>query len=221
VEPWSEAERLAREKDVIGFFISGHPLERYREEAALFGTRTTATLGMWSEHQVTAAVVVTAVKRQISRKTGAEYARLTLEDFHGTAEALVFPEAWSKLSPVITPDAVLLLTGGYSPRDRGEDRAPFIVEGAQPLAGLRQAGAVGVALNWTAGSGPDLDAARAATALCNAHPGAAPVFVEWSDGNGTQARLRSRRLRVELEDDLLRGLREVLGSERVRLVKAR
>jgi DNA polymerase-3 subunit alpha len=221
VGPWSEAERLAREKEVIGFFISGHPLERFREEVALFGSRTTATLSMWSEHQVSTAVVVTAVKRQISRKSGAEYARLTLEDFHGTAEALVFPEAWSKLSHVIISDAVLLLTGGYSSRDRGEDRAPFIVEGAQPLAALRQAGAVGLALNWTAGGGPDRDAARAATALCSAHPGPAPVFVEWSDGNGTQARLRSRRLRVELEEDLLRSLREVLGPERVRLVKAR
>jgi DNA polymerase-3 subunit alpha len=221
VEPWSEAERLAREKEVIGFFISGHPLERYREEVALFGTRTTATLGTWGEHQVTAVVVVTAVKRQISRKSGAEYARLTLEDFHGTAEALVFPEAWAKLSQIVIPDAVLLLTGGYSPRDRGEERAPFIIESAQPLAGLRQTGAVGLSLKWSYGEGPDRDSARAATALCTAHPGPAPLFVEWSDGNGTQARLRSRRLRVELEEDLLRGLRELLGPERVRLVRAR
>ena len=51
-----------------------------------------------------------------------------LEDFHGTAEAIVFPEAWAKLNQAILPDAALLLTGGYSDRDRGEDRAPFIVE---------------------------------------------------------------------------------------------
>jgi len=51
VPPWTEAERLAREKEVIGFFISGHPLERYRHEALLFGSRTTATLHEWSEHR--------------------------------------------------------------------------------------------------------------------------------------------------------------------------
>jgi DNA polymerase-3 subunit alpha len=221
VEPWSEAERLAREKEVIGFFISGHPLERYREEVALFGSRTTATLATWSDHQVAAVVVVTAVKRQISRKSGAEYARLTVEDFHGTAEALVFPEAWAKLSQIIRPDAVLLLTGGYSPRDRGEERAPFIVEGAQPVASMRETGFVGLALSWSRGQGPDRETARAAAALCTAHHGPAPVFVEWSDGNGSQARLRSRRVRVELEEDLLRGLRELLGPERVRLVRAR
>src|SRR2546421_2332457 len=47
--------------------------------------------------RVRIGAVATVVKRQISKKTGAEYARLTLEDFHGTAEALVFPEAWAKL----------------------------------------------------------------------------------------------------------------------------
>src|SRR5437867_12661529 len=145
---------------------------------------------MWSPQKVTIAAVVTVVKRQISRKSGAEYARLTLEDFHGTAEALVFPEAWARLSSTITPDSVLLLSGGYSPRDRGEDRAPFIVESAQPLADLPVSGAVGVALSWSAGVGPDADSTRAALALCTAHPDPAPVLLEWSDRNGHQARLR-------------------------------
>jgi DNA polymerase-3 subunit alpha len=221
VPPWTEGERLAREKDVIGFFISGHPLERFRDEVTLFGTRTTATLGQWSDHQVTAAAVVTGVKRQISKKSGAEYARLILEDFHGTAEALVFPDAWSKLSEVIVPDAVLLLTGSYSPRDRGEEHAPFIVDEAVPLAELRERGAVGLELTWRVGGGPDPEAARAAVALCAAHPGPSPVFVAWSDGNGTTARLRARRLRVGLDETLVHALRDMLGTEHVRLTKAR
>jgi len=219
--PWTEAERLAREKEVVGFFISGHPLERYRDEVTLFGARTTATLGTWSEHQITAAVIVTGVKRQISKKSGAEYARLTLEDFHGTAEALVFPDAWSRLSRVIVPDAALLMTGSHSPRDRGEERAPFIVEDAVPLAGLRAQGQVGLELNWRPGGGPDRDAARAVAALCAAHPGPAPVLVAWGDGNGSTARLRARRFRVDLADELLDALRKLLGPERVRLTRAR
>jgi DNA polymerase III subunit alpha len=221
VPPWSEGERLAKEKEVVGFFISGHPLERFREEVTLLGTRTTATLGQWSEHQVAAAVVVTGVKRQISKKTGAEYARLLLEDFHGTAEALVFPEAWSKLSRVIVADAALLLTGGYSPRDRGEEHAPFIVEDAAPLDALRTQGAIGIELSWRLGDAPDPGAVRAAVALCAAHPGPAPVFVAWSDGNGSAARLRARRLRVAVDDELLTALRDVLGTGRVQLTKAR
>jgi len=217
VSPWTERERLTREKAVLGFFISGHPLANYRAEVELFGTRTTATLGTWSEQKVRVAAVVTVVKRQISKKTGAEYARLTLEDFHGTAEALVFPEAWAKLNEVIEPDRALLLSGSYSARDRGEEEAPFIVEQVRTLDDLRIAGSVAVALCWSSTSPPDPEAARAAAALCAAHPGQAPLFVEWGDGNGSTERLRSRTLKVDAADDLLAALRSLLGSEHVRL----
>src|SRR6266581_1046924 len=246
VAPWSEHDRLTREKAVLGFFISGHPLARYRVEVELFGTRTTATLGQWSDQRVRIGAVVTVVKRQISKKTGAEYARLTLEDFHGTAEALVFPESWAKLNDVIRPDGALLLTGGYSARDRDEEQAPFIVDSAQPLAELKASGAIGVALAWSPAAPPPPDATRAVAALCAAHPGPAPVLVEWADGphplapplrNAERgmggedvntegaprppaaARLRSRSLRVEVADDLLAALRDLLGPEHVHLVR--
>src|SRR5213596_3729904 len=153
--PWSEHDRLAREKAVLGFFISGHPLAKYRAEVELFGTRTTATLGRWSDQKVRVAAVVTVVKRQISKKSGAEYARVTLEDFHGTAEALVFPEAWANLSDAIRPDRALLLTGSHSARDRDEEQATFIVEAAQPLDELKPSGAIGVALAWSRAAPPD------------------------------------------------------------------
>ncbi len=223
VPQWTEHERLTREKAVLGFFISGHPLAKYRTEVELFGTRTTATLGTWTDQKVTVAAVMTVVKRQTSKKTGAEYARLTLEDFHGTAEALVFPEAWAKLNGVIKPDGALLLTGSYSARDRGEEQAPFIVEAARPLDELKPSGAIGVALRWTAGARPDPETARAVAALCAAHPGPTPVLVEWTagEGNGERAtaRLRSRSLRVDAADDLLAALRDLLGADQVHLVR--
>jgi DNA polymerase-3 subunit alpha len=220
VPPWTEAERLAKEKEVLGFFISGHPLERFRSEAELFGTRTTATLHEWSEHPVSVAAVVTAVRRQISKKTGKEYARLVLEDFHGTAEAIVFPEAWAKLNQVVGPDAAMLLIGGYSQRDRGEDRAPFVVEQARPLGDLRASGQVGLSLRWRSLATPGPDTLQAAAALCRAHPGPVPIYIDWSDGNGEAVRLRSRRVRVAAEEELLRALRDLLGSDAVHYVKA-
>jgi DNA polymerase III subunit alpha len=220
IPAWTEAERLAKEKEVLGFFISGHPLERFRQEVELFGTRTTATLSEWGEHQVSVAAVITAVKRQISKKTGKEYARLVLEDFHGTAEAIVFPEAWAKLNQIILPDSALLLTGGYSDRDRGDDQAPFIVEVARPLAELKSSGALALSLRWRAPSAPEPGAVKEVAAICSAHPGPTPIYIEWSDGNGEAVRLRSRRIRVAAEDDLVRALRDLLGSESVCYVKA-
>ena len=223
VPPWTEHERLTREKAVLGFFISGHPLAKYRAEVELFGTRTTATLGLWNAQKATVVAVVTLVKRQISKKTGAEYARLTLEDFHGAAEALVFPEAWAKLNSIIRADGAYLLTGGYSARDRGEEQAQFIVESARNLDELRPSGAVGIALRWTAGKAPEPDTTRAIAALCAAHPGPTPVFIEWTGANGAgneTVRLRSKSFRVDAADDLLAALREIVGVDSVSLVRA-
>jgi DNA polymerase-3 subunit alpha len=181
--------------------------------------RTTATLGEWSEQPVTIGAVVTGVKRQVSKKTGKEYARLTLEDFHGTAEAIVFPDAWAKLNQTILPDSLLLLTGGYSARDRGEDRAPFVVESARRLEELRTSGAVGVGVRWQKTTPPPPEQVRSLASVCATHPGTAPIYIEWSDGNGEAVRLRSRRFRVTLDDELLQEVRGLFGSDAVRFVK--
>jgi DNA polymerase-3 subunit alpha len=220
VPAWTEAERLAKEKEIIGFFISGHPLERFRAVVEVVGTRTTATLGEWDERPVTIAVVVTAIKRQISKKTGKEYARITLEDFHGTAEAIVFPEAWSKLNQVIRVDTAMMLNGGYSPRDRGEEQAPFIVEGARDLAEMEASGSLAVAIQWDSPAPPSADVVGAVVQVCEAHPGPAALYIQWTDGNGQSARLRSRRLRIGAEEETLRALRDLFGTTAVSLIRA-
>ena len=164
--------------------------------------------------------MITAVKRQISKKTGKEYARVTLEDFHGTAEAIVFPESWARLSQLILPDKAMLLTGGYSSRDRGEDMAPFVVEGAQLLDDLRKSGSVAVTLRWKARNGVTEEAVRSAAAVCTAHPGPAPVYIEWIGSDGAVFRLRSRRLRIQPQEEVVTTLRSLLGSDGVMFVKA-
>jgi hypothetical protein len=61
---------------------------------------------------------------------------------------------------------------------------------------------------------------EAAAALCRAHPGPVPIYIDWSDGNGEKVRLRSRRLRVAAEEELVRALRDLLGTDAVHFVKA-
>src|SRR5678809_835395 len=73
----TESERLTKEKEILGFYISGHPLEPFRVECELFATHTVSQLGKWTDQSVSLGVVVTAVKRQISKRSGAEFARLT------------------------------------------------------------------------------------------------------------------------------------------------
>jgi DNA polymerase-3 subunit alpha len=233
IAPMSEAERLTKEKEILGFYISGHPLEPYRSECELFATHTVSQLGQWAEGVMSLGVVVTAIKRQVSKRSGAEFARLTVEDFSGSSEVLVFPENWSVLSDRIRTDVPLLVRGGYSRRDQGADNPTFIIESVQRFEELRIAGQVTVAIdlsgigNRESGiTGKDggvravaPDVMQDVRAVAEAHPGAAPLEIRWNDGNGTQARLRSRSIKLSATNAALTELRALLGQERVRLVR--
>jgi DNA polymerase III subunit alpha len=217
VAPMTEGERLAREKEILGFYISGHPLEPFRTEVELFATHTVAQLGSWSEAPMALGVVVTAIKRQISKRSGADFARLTVEDFSGSSEVLVFPEKWALLADQLRTDVPVLLKGGYSRRDQGGDNPTFIVESVTPFASLRQTGQVAIAIQAVLSDPIPPDVMRDVRVIAEAHPGGAPLEVHWSDGNGQQERLRSRSLKVS--NDALTKLRALLGPERVRVVR--
>jgi DNA polymerase-3 subunit alpha len=216
----SDVERLAKEKEILGFYISGHPLEPFRTECELFATHTVAQLGSWSDQPVALGVVVTAVKRQISKRSGAEFARLTIEDFSGSSEVLVFPEAWTLLADRIRTDVPVLMRGGYSRRDQGADTPAFIVESVTPFSELRATGNVAIALELGGnGSSVPADVLRDVRAIVESHAGSAPIEVRWRDHNGANARFRSRSLKIAVTNAALNELRALLGDERVRLVR--
>jgi len=223
IAPISDSDRLTKEKEILGFYISGHPLEPYRLECELFATHSVADLGRWHDQQIALGVVVTAIKRQISKRSGAEFARLTVEDFSGSSEVLVFPEAWGLLSDRIRTDVPVLLKGGYSRRDQDAENPTFIVESVSPFAELRLNGHVAVALDLTMGDGLAADVMQDVRAVVEAHStsqsSAPSLEVQWSDGNGGRARLRSRSLKLAATQSALNELRALLGSERVRLVR--
>lgn len=175
---------------------------------------------------MTLGVVVTAVKRQVSKKSGAEFARLTVEDFSGSSELLVFPEAWAALSDRVKTDIPLLVKGGYSKRDQGADNPTFIVESVQRFEELRVAGQVGVELLLTdggreSGDGSSLtpDLMKDVRIVAESHPGSAPLEVRYTDAKGTPSRLRSRSIKLAANSAALGELRALLGQDRVRLVR--
>jgi len=220
IAPISESERLTREKEILGFYISGHPLEPYRTECELFATSTVAQLGRWTDAPLSLGVVVTAVKRQVSKRSGAEFARLTVEDFSGSSELLVFPENWAVLGERIKTDTPVLVKGGYSRRDQGAESPTFIVESVQRFEELRIAGQVVVTIELDGVDGQLVPEIMAdVRAVVESHQGTAPVEVRWSDGNGSAARFRSRSLKVQATGAALKELRTLLGEERVRLVR--
>ncbi|MEO5567938.1 MAG: DNA polymerase III subunit alpha, partial [Gemmatimonadaceae bacterium] len=223
VPPMSETERLQKEKEILGFYISGHPLEPYRLEAELFASHTVSQLGSWTDTPITLAVVITSARKQISKKSGNEFARLTLEDFSGSTEVLVFPEAWSALGGSVRTDVPMLVKGGYGRRDQDAENPTFIVESMTAMAEKRAQGQVSIALelrtptNLPADIFADVKAVIAAHSTT--HSSAPALELHWFEASGTRARLRSRSLRIPASQAVLNDLRALLGDERVRLVR--
>ncbi|MBL8997946.1 MAG: DNA polymerase III subunit alpha [Gemmatimonadetes bacterium] len=219
IPEFSESERLTQEKAILGFYISGHPLEPFRAECELLATHTVAQLGTWSPEQIAIAGVITAVKRQVSKRSGNEFARLTVEDFAGSAEILVFPEAWAAIADRVKTDVPMLIKGGYSRRDQDADNPTFIVESLTRLAELRATGQFAVSLELDPESGVTADVMKDVRAVADAHPGSAPLELRWRGRDGSPARLRSASLKLSTAGPALVELRALLGPERVRLVR--
>ncbi|HEV2132237.1 MAG TPA: DNA polymerase III subunit alpha, partial [Longimicrobiaceae bacterium] len=172
VDKWTETERLAREKEILGFFISGHPLNRYREDVALFEARSnTSILKNQKDCKVELACVVTEAARQISKKDGSEWGRITVEDFHGTATVLAFGESWAKYKDVLKQDAPVVIRGAVSNRERDEEDPPLFLDSAVALGDIRESGDVGVQIEL-ASAGMDPDAVAATKDILAKHAGA-------------------------------------------------
>jgi DNA polymerase-3 subunit alpha len=227
VEPWTEQERLAREKESVGFFISGHPLDRFRDLARAFGPVTTGNLGEFSGQDIELPCVVTKVARQIMRKDNSEWGKLTVEDFAGTASVLAFGEAWTRAREIIERDSVILLSGTVSNRERDEDDPPIFLDRVEPLEAVSGSGRVSVAIEMAGvahagepgpvGTGGDLFAQ--ARAFFELHPGAAPVEIHVMNGPHETPRLRSRKFKVRADQGTLGALRDLFGAGRVHLVR--
>lgn len=220
IPPWTESERLQREKELLGFYISGHPLEKYRTECELFASHTVAQLGTWVAEPVTIGVVVTSIKKQISKRSGNEFARLTVEDFSGSSEVLVFPEAWGVIAERVRPDIPLLLKGGYSKKDQGVENATFIVEGVTRFEEVRASGELAVAIDLTPGLDLPTAIMEDVRAKVESHEGSAPLELRWREANGRLIRFRSKSLTVTASSAILSDLRALLGADRVRLVRS-
>jgi DNA polymerase-3 subunit alpha len=220
VPDWTEPERLAREKEALGFFISGHPLDRYREVVRAFAPVTSATLGDHPGQAVELPCVVTSVARQISRKDNSEWGKVTVEDFQGTATVLAFRDAWQSCKDVLQQDAVVLISGKVSSRERDEEDPPIFLDAARPLDDLAGSGELAVQIELELGS-PVPDAAFAeAKRVLAAHPGASPVLLQVGSDNGEAApRLKSRSLRASPDAETVSALQRIFGRANVRLVR--
>lgn len=118
VKEWPEPQLLAFEKDMLGFYVSGHPLARYARQLARFRFCSIADLKERANGQEIKVVgLIVKIKHTTTRAKGEKMAILKLEDLKGVVEVLVFPRAFSAVSKNIRPNSIVLLKGRLDLRE--------------------------------------------------------------------------------------------------------
>jgi DNA polymerase-3 subunit alpha len=217
VPDWTEAERLAGEKEVLGFYVTGHPLERYMSRLATITRHDSSSLEeLEHESPVTLAGILTSLRVRPSKK-GDLWGSGIFEDNRGSVELLVFPQAYQQLQGVLKPDKALLIKGRV--RHEENQRTKVVVNEARSLE--------------AAVNGPkprlrirvDLDQAGDGLAaelkdLLSAHPGGNPVILELTRPGDFAATLRLGRARaVAADEDMISQLRSLAGVSAAELEK--
>jgi len=135
LEEWDEREKLRREKEALGFYITGHPLDRYRDDLRRFTTCSIIDLpNLKDKSTVTLTGIVENVKVKRTKR-GDKMATLTLEDPTGSTEAILFPDLFSRYSFLLKSDDPLLIRGTVEIDD---NRAKVLAQDVSRLEDERQ-----------------------------------------------------------------------------------
>lgn len=119
-EGWDEAELLRNEKDALGFYITGSPLDKYRKVLTAMGIPDIAGLEeMADKQEVEIAGIVTAIRRLRTKKDNQIMAALTLDDGEGSLEVIVWPDLYEAQQSGIKKDSAYLVKGVFEKSEKG------------------------------------------------------------------------------------------------------
>ena len=218
VDEWPEHELLAAEYSTLGFFISGHPLDKYSGRLRDLKVIDLATLeGRRNGEEVVVAGIIVQTRPMRSRR-GARWAILLLQDRTGIVEALVFPEAFQKLEPILKAATPLLVKGRIAVEDVGtrvimsdarllDQAAVKMDNGAPSLLRVR------VSL-----SDFDSGALDRLHELFSSRPGRCRVAFDLVKPDGMEATLEASSA-VRADNELVERVREICGADSVEVVQ--
>jgi DNA polymerase-3 subunit alpha len=226
VQPWDRRELLVRERQTLGFYVSGHPLERYvKGEAGLakIGVSPAAECAKMDDWAVVKlAGMVEGYRERIFKDGGGKIAFFELEDLSGRVNVKLRAREIETYAHVLTGGEPVLLEGKVSFPQRGEDepeepdapREPTILLNAvRPLADAVKADTRSISIRLRSDRTRSADLSSLAKVLAAAK-GTCPVALYVSFPDGAEAVLAlSEQWRVEVGDTLLSGIERVFGEQ--------
>ena len=213
-EPWGEMEKLSREKSVLGFYVSGHPLNKYADEIDSFAS---AKLGDPGSVKPGATVrvcgIVSDVKKKIDKR-GNNMAFITIEDFSGKAECIVFSDPFQKYAELLKPGSIVMVIGK---NDGSSEAIKVIVNEVIGIDKVRERFARSVMLNV------NLDAMNEGTIielgkLLERHRGKCQCYLNVTGGGlGRNSVYLTRKYVIDPNQQFLAAVKQLLGPSSVRL----
>jgi len=168
VPDWSDREKLTGEKELLGFYVTGHPLDQYADKVAELATHGTGNLeGLNRGAEVALCGVLRGIQRRRNRDQK-PWASMTLEDRDGAVEAMVFNTNYERLLPEIAEDQAVLVRGLVLPEDNAPPKISVQDIVLLEKAALRFASVITVRV-WLGRNG--IDRAAALSDLFRSKPG--------------------------------------------------
>lgn len=216
VPEWPISEILSKEKEMLGFYVSGHPLTKYQEELNTFVTRNTHSLEEARDgEEVYIGGVITHVKTSIDRKKK-QMAFITLEDFVGTVEIVVFSDCYEKNRRIIRSESMVLIKGRASTK---EGEKPKIV--ASELLSLSKAYSELKPplhlLLFSTGASQD-NVVSELKDILSKHPGNSRVILHVKKADNQELKMKLNDP-VDVSKELLHKLKNLVGEKNVYLNK--
>ena len=207
IPEWPNTKKLAQEKEILGFYISGHPLDKYKDELTYFTTHRIGLLPQVSDgHEVTIGGIISVVKTTLDKK-GNTMAFITLEDYTGSVELIIFSDCYEKNKGFIMEEQMVMVTGRISTR---EGEVPKIITAeVLPLEKLTEHFNCQLVIKIDMDC-PDKTIDKALTSL-EKYKGNTPVLLTAQE-NGSEVYIKSNKYAVNLDFKLLNHLKDILGE---------
>jgi len=212
MEPYSQLHRLNIEKEVVGLYISGHPLDEYRFEMDSFCNTTVSELNNLEElskkNQVKVGGIITAIAHRTT-KTGKPFGTLTLEDYAGSFTFFLFGDDYLENKQFMENGWFIFVSGQAAKRRWGNQELEFKISKIELLSELRNKRSKGVRISVDLN---DINEAMISELdnLCQTFKGECSVQLQITDKNdGYLIDAMSRKYKVDPSNELIDGLKRI------------
>jgi len=213
--PWTESEKLAREKAVLGFYVSGHPLLKFEHEINEFANVHFGDLAGFSNGGTARACgIVTSVRKKIDKRNNT-MAFVGLEDFSGKAECIVFADPFAKYQPFLHSDAMVMVIG------KGEvngDLLKILVNEVYPMEKVREKFTKSIILSINVNDIQENTIVQLRD-LMEKSKGNCSCYLSVTNLAWTK-KFHTRRFMIEPSDQFIAEVRKMFGPESIRFTGA-